>query len=458
MPVNSNHPDYIKYAPRWDLMRSVVSNDAAKFIRDVDPSDTRRNEQYRRGAVLTNFTALTKDGLTGLVFRKKPSIIIPSHLNYLLEDSTGENLNLIQLSQKIVGEILETGRYGILVDYPNVKGNPRLADDIMKQNVARLRTYRTESIINWQSQIINNKFMLTMVVLCEQLQELAEDGFSWCMKDQYRVLRLDNGIYYQQLYNSEYELYEEFIPIKADGQPFNEIPFKFIGSQNNNSDVDLIPLYNLAALNIAHYRNSADYEESVFLTGQPMAIISGEAGLEEFKSLYPDGIKLGSRSALYTGPNGGASLLQANPNQLADAAMKRKEEQALLIGARFIDPPGGRETAEGVRNRFSSQNSSLYLITYNISLGITDLLNWTNAFMATSNDEIKFELNDEFYDDSADANLITSQIMLLDRGIIAENDIRDYGRRVGLIADDRTNEEIEAEAAPLQEPTDPNLS
>ena len=42
-------------------------------------------------------------------------------------------------------------------------------------------------------------------------------------------------------------------------------------------------MYDLAVLNIAHYRNSADYEESCFVTGQPTVWASGltEAWVED---------------------------------------------------------------------------------------------------------------------------------------------------------------------------------
>jgi len=68
MPVNSLHPDYENVAKRWDLVRSIVANSAKHLLRTVDPNDITRSNQYKDDAILTNFTRLTKDGLTGLVF------------------------------------------------------------------------------------------------------------------------------------------------------------------------------------------------------------------------------------------------------------------------------------------------------------------------------------------------------------------------------------------------------
>jgi len=451
MPVYSYHPFYSHQKTRWDLTRAVVSNDAKRFIRTVDTGDIARSTQYKDDAILTNFTALTKSGLTGLVFRRQPDITIPSELDYMMQDATGDNLSLLQFSQKIIGEVLETGRYGILVDYPQVTERQSLQGQRQSGNVARLHPYAAEQIINWKLDIYGSKKLVSQIVLRELLETSGPDGFEWQQKIQYRVLRLnEQQIYTSCLYDVEGTQIEiETAPTKADGTFWNEIPFLFVGSENNDANIDQAPLYDLAVLNLGHYKNSADYEESIFITGQPTLFMRGTGDLTSFKDVYPNGIKFGSRAGYYLGENGGADLIQANPNQLADIAMKRKEDQALAIGARLISPPGGRETAEAARIRFSSQNSALYLVTTNVSLAITKCLTWALQFTTTNISEVNFLLNDQFYDDAADPNLIAQQIMLMDRGVIAVDDIRDYARRTGVINDSRTNEELDAEAEVL---------
>lgn len=445
------HPLYSHQKTRWDLTRAVISNDARRFIRTVDAGDIARSTQYKEDAILTNFTALTKSGLTGLVFRRKPKMTIPAELSYMMDDATGDNLSLLQFSQKVIGEVLETGRYGILVDYPQVTERLSLQGQQLSGNVARLHPYAAEQIINWKLEVFGSKKLLSQVVLRELLETSGPDGFEWHQKIQYRVLRLnEQQIYTSCLYDVDGNQMEiETAPTKADGTFWNEIPFLFVGSENNDANIDQAPLYDLAVLNLGHYKNSADYEESIFITGQPTLFMRGTCDLTSFKDVYPNGIKFGSRAGYYLGENGGADLIQANPNQLADVAMSRKEAQALAIGARLISPPGGRETAEAARIRFSSQNSALYLVTTNVSLAITKCLEWALAFTTTNKSPANFLLNDQFYDDAADPNLIAQQIMLMDRGVIAVDDIRDYARRTGVISDARTNDELDAEAEVL---------
>lgn len=60
--------------------------------------------------------------------------------------------------------------------------------------------------------------------------------------------------------------------------------------------------------------------------------------------------------------------------------------------------------------------------------------------------ESTIEINKDLYDVSIDPQMIVAQMQLVDRGLIAANDVRDYLRSTNIIKEDRTNDEIEAEA------------
>lgn len=429
MPVDSTHPEYDKACKKWCLVRSVVDNNAQKWIRTVDMADPVRSEQYKQDAILTNFTRLTKIGLTGLVFRREATIDLPPQLQYLEDDATGYNFGLEQLAQQVIGEILTTGRYGLLVDYPTENN---------ANNVARIKPYLAESIINWKYKEIGSEYKLSLLVLKECVDDTSDDGFEWVEKIQYRVLMLDkDNVYHQVIYNELGEITDGHTPVDYHGNPLNEIPFTFVGSENNDACMDSIPLYDLAVVNLGHYRNSADYEESIFVTGQPFIVINlGETNEDEFRQANPNGIRFGSRAGLTVGMGGSAQLLQANPNQLADTAMKRKEEQAAAIGARLIAPPGGRETAEAARIRFGSQNSALYTITKNVSLAFEMCLEFVALFMMEVPQDSEFELNDQFYEEDADPNLIAQEIMLLQAGAMTVEEVRTNLGKSGIELDD----------------------
>lgn len=441
MTILTQHPDYTVASERWHLIRSIVNNTAKEYIRTPDINDKARSAQYKNDAILTNFTNLTRVGLTGLVFRKEPIINLPSGMEYLYNNFTGSGINIWQFSQHAIGELLQMGRYGFLVDK---------ADG----GKTYIRPYIAENITNWKTCEINGEGVLSLVVLREYTLS-DENIFSQDMIKQYRVLFLDeNNVYRQEVYryqneymvNDGYNIAEEYIPVDSNGNPFNYIPFVFCGSENNDWQIDPQPLYDMAVVNLGHYRNSADYEESIFITGQPYLVVNvGESSEEEFTSANPNGVSFGSRKALVVSSGGSAQLLQANANQLVAQAMKEKLEQAAAIGARLIAPPGGRETAEAAKIRYGSQHSALYTLTSNYNWAVEDAVRIACSFEGTNTADVRFKLSDQFYDEMADPNLIAQQIMLLDRGVIGQQDIRDYGRRTGFISDDRTDEQIKAD-------------
>lgn len=433
-------------------------------LRTVDPNDIVRSNQYKEDAILTNFTRLTRDGLKGLVFRKESVIQLPPELGYLKEDATGENLGLEALLCKSLSEVLETGRYGLMVDYP--KADPELStvDRETAGLYARIKPYKAENIINFKRRYIGSKYVLSLVVLQECIDEPSDDPFAWNERIQYRVLFLDQENRYSQIvYKQDNRdddpiVVEELVnPTDYAGNYLYEIPFVFIGSENNDPEFDSIPLYDLAVLNRGHYANSADAEEASFVCGQPMLGINiGETDPITFNEANPNGVKFGSRAGVTLANGGQLQLIQAEPNILPRELQKDKEAQAISIGARFIPAPNaGRETAEGARIRLSSSNSSLYLITYNVSDGATLACKWAARFQGADPELVEIELNDEFYDETADPNLIMAQIQLLDKGVIAKNDLREYGRKAGFIAETRTDEELEAESEVLQTEAQP---
>jgi hypothetical protein len=260
----------------------------------------------------------------------------------------------------------------------------------------------------------------------------------------------DEGIYIQRLYNHEGDLLvdsitgdADIIPRQSTGAAWPFIPFAFVGAMNNDPVPDKSPLYDLAEINIAHYRNSADYEESCFLVGQPTPVLTGLTQ-SWVKDVLKGQVSLGSRAAIKLPENGNATLLQASPNQMPSEGMDRKEKQMIEIGAKIITDGGGVETAEAARIRFAGQNSKLSTIVGNIIEAYEKSLEWAVMFAGgDENFDIKVELNTEFYDSKLDPQLLIAKIQLLDRQVISIADMRNYLRKTGDIDSDRDDQDID---------------
>ena len=456
MPVTSKNPTYEKYLPMWQKTRDAVAGTnaiKAKEKRKIylpapdDSNDTlsvERYDQYIKRAVYTNFTARTKNALVGAAFRKKPESEIPTELEYLLEDATGDGLSLEQLAKDELANLLETGRGFFLVDFPQTDDGLSLEQVQAMQLQASIVPYTAEQVINWKTTVINGRKYLSLVVL-EETYLQADDEFSHESKTQHRVLRLRDDGYTQQLYRDEEPYSEEFYPLRGDGSKWDMIPGLFVGSQNNDSTIDDAPLADIAEVNIAHYRNSADFEESCFLTGQPTLFITHSLSMEQWAEYNPNGIKLGSRAGHVLGDTGSATLLQADANSLVGDAMMKKESQMIAIGARIITDRTGNETAEGARIRFASENSVLGDLVGNLSNALEQCIKWCGEFMNTPDVDCYFDINREFYDKSVDPQMVMAMITLMDREIIAENDVFMKLKSAGLVEPERTLEEVKQE-------------
>lgn len=457
MSVSTEHPDYKLYKNVWAKTRDAVKGSVAikekkhaylpvpdnKSLDDARGIETVRYKQYLKRAVFTNFTGRTKNALVGAAFRKDPMYELPEAVDYLNQDATGDGLSLVQLAKDELSNLMETGRSILLVDYPQADDDLSLEDVNMLDLRASIVPYTAEQCVNWKTSVINGRRLLTLCVLAEPYFN-TDLEFSHDSDIQYRVLRLTDEGYSQQIYRDDKPVTDEIYPRKADGSVWEEIPLIFVGSKNNDSTIDDAPLSDIADVNVAHYRNSADYEESCFITGQPSLFITHSLTSEQFEEYNPDGLILGSRAGHVLGETGSAILLQASPNNLVMEAMKAKEQAMVMIGARIITDRGGNETAEGARIRFASENSVLGDIVSNLSQGLEKAIGYVCEFMGVTGDYY-FQINSEFYDKSVDPQMIMSMITLLDRNLIGDIDIFERLQAAGLIDTARTLDNVREE-------------
>ena len=406
--VKTKHRDYLKAFESWQKVRHAISGDLVSYLRDVganEPDKTygkQRQQEYVKGAIVYNFTKRTLAGMVGAVMRKESEVVIPDAMKYLEDNVDGSGVGLEQHSQDTLSEIDSVGRGGLLVDAPNVA-----VATMAEQNAGLLNPtiafYSAENIINWRLHRVGSINKVCMVVLRENYEytDLSNE-FATFVGEQYRVLDIVDGKYRQRIYQFSWEgeLRTDVIELfpQMGNLPVGEIPFTFIGATNNDHTIDDCPLLPLAELNIGHYRNSADNEESTFVTGQVMLTVSpGESiSPEMWQEMNPEGVKFGARRGLNLGYGGTAALLQANPTTAARQGMLDKEQQALQIGAQLITP-SQQITAESARLQRGADTSVMATIAKNVSEAYEKALVWVAQMMKQPEDEIEFCLNTEFF-------------------------------------------------------------
>ena len=450
MSVDFQHSEYDMYLPEWQLVQDccdgqhAVKRAKSKYLHPMEGVTIRdkRYIAYLSRAVFVNYTGKTREGLTGAIFRNSPEIKTPPETEYLITNSDGAGESLVSLAKDVTGEVIAKGRHCLLVDYPQVSTNLTLEQFNELAPKATINRYTCENFLNWRVEVINGQQVMTLAVLCETY-DAEDDEFGYREEKQYRVLRLDNGVYTQQLYREGNPVEAPYAPRMADGSTFGFIPLFIIGSENNDTTVDTPPLGDIANVNIAHYRNSADLEENCFVHGQLTLGVSSSMSYTQFQEANPEGILVGSMAGHFLGESGGFSSIQASENQLADRLMERKEEQMRKLGARMIATRGTKTATQALIEE-AGETSIMTTIAQNVSEGIEKCIEWCGLFMGTTQ-EAMFELSTKFFDEVQDPQVLMAAMQLNEAGIFAKSDMQNLARAQGVVPETRTNEEIDRE-------------
>lgn len=439
MPVSSKHETYaemMEYSreTRIPIMgQKAVKSYAKTFLPCSFSDDAERYKAYAERAIFTNFVGATHQGFMGMIFRKPPIFELPTKLQYIEKNINGSGVGLKQFSKDVVDHVSADVVYGLLVDPPkreNSEVSPKIS------------TYSAANIINWETFINeNDNLKLSMVVLVEN-KKIKIDEFETKREKRYRVLILVDGLYFHRIYNEKEEFIDEIPIIGPDGKQLNFIPFIFCGNKDNLPGFNKPAYYDIAVVNIGHFRNSADKEENEHLHGQGTLIFWGDMTVSEFKELNPNGIKVGARGGHYLGSNGGGELLQLEQNQALKQSMEDKEKQMVALGAKFITSKYRYETTEQTSANSSEKSSAINTLVDNVEMAIKQCLEWMCLFLDISPD-FSFVMNRDFYDKSLTPQEVSAAIMLNENGITSKTDLRQTVRGSVFLDETRTDDEID---------------
>jgi hypothetical protein len=428
MSVKHQHNEYTDMMPKWQRCIDVCAGQDA--IHDAGPAylpaladqDNAEYQNYKNRAPFYNATWRTIVGLQGMIFRKPPAVTVPDIVKEMLDDITMDGTPMHLFALNLAEECLKLGRVGVWVDFPVAPDGATEADAKIGNFRPSMKKYVATSIINWKTKTINNKTMLSMIVLKEMKYE-AVDQFEDKEKDQYRVLDLttDNeGLsYYYRVRIFEIKIDPETqeevdvlistaIP-KIKGKVLDTIPFQFMGVDDVNWCVDEPPLIDLVDMNLSHYRSTADYEHGCHFTGLPTPVISGYQN----DPANPTKFYIGSMTAwVFTNPQAKASYLEFTGQGLG--ALKEnidgKANYMAVLGARMLEAQiKGVEAADTAAIHRGGEQSMLSSVAQSISMGIQKALK-TFCDFAGAKGDVKFELNRDFFPVPMDALTLTAII------------------------------------------------
>lgn len=434
---------------------------------DKSPENRARYEAYKLRATFVNATDNTLQGLMGQVFNADPVVELPDSMKPVELDATGDGVTLTQLARMGVHNAMAFGRCGLVVDFPDAQlddaGKPvPFTRQQVQDGAARptLTVYHPEQVINWRTQVKGGKRVYTLVVI--RTQHIAnDDGFALDYAPEWRVYQMVGDVFVLQFWrtmeqrdangNVQFEMVRQVIPTGYDGRPLGFIPFMFVGSLYNNEFPDKPPLYDLAEVNLAHYRNSADYEETLYMTGQftPVATGLSERWVEEVWKGKE--LQLGSLAVIPLPKDGDFKLVAAEAGSALKEALDKKEQQMAMLGARLVEQRAVQRTLGEAQMERAQVECVLVQCAKNTGAAVQQGLRWASLFYGPQDDTIVFELSTDFAIQRLTPEDRRQLLAEYQGGLLAFEEARNNLRQSGVAylddAEAKTSIDQEAEAA-----------
>ena len=456
MSVDFQRSDYDEALPDWELVDTLCDGDSAvkragkKILPDpvVATGETKQEldaiyTRYKERALFVNIVGRTRASLIGAVYRKAPTFSAPANLQYMADDCDGNGLSIYQQSQKTLEDVLTAGRCGLLVDFPQTDGAVSVADmqaGLVRANICH---YDAEDIINWQHSRMGGKSVLSRVVLSEEAD--VTEGFKTEYVKQLRELALEEGRYVVRLWRknkttNEWESVSEAFPTMANGQPWQVIPFIFVGAINNDSSIDQAPLFDLACVNRKHYQLGADWYNALYYAGQPQPVITGLT--EDWRDwLEKNGVVVGSRAPFLLPAGGSFTYATVTADSAIQKELTDLVQTMAMLGARLVQPGEAVKTATQSAGEQEVSHSVLSLAAENVSDAYTMALTYAQIFMGGAG-AVEFRLSNDLTVIAWDAQMLAAIVSAWQSGTMPKADAVRFLQRIGLIDASKTIDQV----------------
>lgn len=486
MPVNTRHPDYNKQAPVWKACRDVAGGQrtvhaAGTAYLPMLSGESEADYKARLArAMFFNATWRTIAGLGGMLLRKRPTFKVSKLAEAMLEDVTQSGRSHEAIAAEVVEECLTVGRVGLMVDYPRATiGEGATVAEVEALNLRpKLAVYKAEAVINWASTWLNNRSVLSRVVLEERASVDGADEFETKTELRWRVLDLAPYVapvnrpetaaaggsmrYRVRVFreNKEAKTPAErfqivegpFYPLMG-GQPLPYLPFVFIGVDNTTPDVEEPPLVDLVYVNLSHYQSTADVEHGAHKTALPQPWATG-LQLHGNGLGNPDDPSAGRKPTLYMG----GSELWTNPSadgafgmleytgqglEAIEKRLERKEKHMAVLGARMLeDQKREAETSEVAAMHRSGEHATLATQGKTAAAGIRQALEWFDLWAGGAGG-VEYALNDQFLPAKLTPEQLRELVGAWQGGAITSEDLFDNLQAGGIVREEKSYAEHE---------------
>jgi uncharacterized protein DUF4055 len=446
--VQSRHPDAAA-AEVWYRRVSDVLNgtDAMRSnARQYIPQTAEHKmypETYEAMVARTpfaNYTSRAVDGYEGMIFRKDPSIAVPSRYKPRLENinNAGDGINIF--SKKTCRQVICYGRAAVLVD---VSPEDQQRDSVPVSRLPYLSLYSASNITNWRPTLIDGQPTVDQVILRE-FHSIPQE-FGSIIKPRYRVLELDPQERYRvRLYDQkdsgDFYLADEGYPRTGNSADkyLHRIPLTFISPVDLSPAVQRPPILDLVDSNIALFLLQSEYANALFWCAQPTLVITG---LPEDTNTK---LRIGSGNSLMLPEGATAEILEFHGHGLTplERALAANVDEIADLGARLAQNAStSPETAEAARIRQHSQTSVVSSIARTVSDGIQAALDIACRW-AQAEGKISVELNQDYLDVVMAPQMLAEIVRTTREGLMTRKDAVWNMQRGELLQPGRSVEQI----------------
>lgn len=423
------------------LAREEVRYDWAgeRYLPRLYNQEAHEYQNYLSRATWLDATKRTLQFYLSLIFRKTATVE-GAEDNPVLDRIGVDFANFHEVANTAAREFIGMGRVGLMVDTSEAAADRTMLERERSQEGPFIAVYERESIINWKYRIIENRPVLSLVVLMED-QDTSTSEFGHETEKVYRVLRLRTDgerRYTSAVYDGEgNEIQPETAPL-MNGRPMQEIPFWIVDTQEGIS-----PLDGIANLNIAHFRNTADLENAAHKIGVPTPYFSGYDGENDGP------IFLGAdRAIVSSNPDFKASFLEFHGvglSQLIQVINDKRRDMANLGARLLMDESRFNEAADTVAMRKSGEASVIVELASTLSQALTEVVRVALAWNGTPNDEARVHLNRDLLPHAMSHQMVVALVNAWIAGGISHRDLIERLKDGEMIDTERSFEDILAD-------------
>jgi hypothetical protein len=416
MSIESKHPSFTKYRPRWVQMRDTyephtVIEKGSKYLPytagqkadgvSAGGDGLKDYEDYKRRAVFHDLLKESVQDMLGTLHSNPATIELPDSMEGLRESATIEGHSLELVLREINAAQLMPGRLGIHADMPQgpQRGAPKFY----------LALKDAENVVNWY---LTDEGVLEFVVIDESEYVLAADGLDWELQERFRELRLIDGVYQVRLH-TDGAAGEWTIPMVGGRGPTDSIPFTFLNSVDMNPEPEDPCLIGISDSALAAYRGEADYRQHLHMHAQDTLVISGT-----MRDADPNApIRVGTGSAIEM-QEGDAKFIGVNEAGLtaqAESIQSDIDRVEKLMG-KMSEDRRSAESGEALTTRRAAKTVTLYGVAKAgaaaLQASLRQIAIWTGADPL----EVVVTPNTEFTERRVSVQEIVD---LLDQGLIS---------------------------------------